>query len=239
MMRASLALAVAAALLATGCETTQERSAQIGRSLGHQGAATGRLHLGAANRGVHVLRSAVVRAGSQSAVAVELSNPGGRAQASFPVLIAVRDAHGRTVYRNDTEGIEPSLQRLALLPAHTSEWWVDNEVLAAAPTSVSVAVGASAAVVPHTTPLITTSGANASASFPGPHVSVTLSNRSASVQHGLAVYAVILDGGRVVGAGRAIVAQLAAHASASVVIPVIGSVDGRTISITAAPGQLG
>ncbi|HEY7966892.1 MAG TPA: hypothetical protein VID68_07680 [Solirubrobacteraceae bacterium] len=239
MIRASLALAAAAALLATACETTQERSALIGRSLGHQSAAAGTLKLGVANRAVRVLRSVVVRAGGQSAVAVELSNPSAVAQVSFPVLITVRDAHGRTVYRNDTAGIEPSLQTFALLPAHASEWWVDNEVLAASPASVGVAVGASAAAaVPRTTPLIATSAASASASFPGPHVSATLTNRSAIAQHALAVYAVILNGGRVVGAGRAIVAELRAGASTAVVIPVIGSVDGRTISLTTAPGQL-
>ena len=86
--------------------------------------------------------------------------------------------------------------------------------------------------------MIATSAVSASASFPGPHVSATVSNRSAIAQRQLAVYAVILHGNSVVGAGRAIVTVLGAHASASVVIPVIGSVDGRTISLTAAPEQL-
>ena len=238
MRRAAAALAVAAALLATGCETTQELSARIGRSLGHQSAAAATLNLGAVNHRVRVLRSVLVRAAGQSAVAVELSNPGASAQAAFPVLIAVRDAEGKTVYRNDAGGIEPSLQHFALLPEHSTEWWVDNEVLAAAPTSVNVAVGASAAAVPSKTPVIATSAVSASASFPGPHVSATVSNRSAIAQRQLAVYAVILHGNSVVGAGRAIVTALGAHASASVVIPVIGSVDGRTISVTAAPEQL-
>jgi hypothetical protein len=238
MRRASLALAAAAALLATGCETTQEKSAEIGRKLGHATAATGTLRAGAANREVRVLRSVLVAAAGQSAVAVELSNTGSSAQVAFPVLIAVHDAHGKTVYRNDTEGIEPSLQSLALLPGHKTEWWVDNEVAGVAPTSVSVAVGASKAAASPTTPLIETSGVSASASFPGPHVSATVSNRSAIAQTQLAVYGVILSGSRVVGAGRAIVAALGAHASVSVVIPVLGSVDGHTISVTAAPEQL-
>ncbi|HLW95397.1 MAG TPA: hypothetical protein VKS25_08480 [Solirubrobacteraceae bacterium] len=240
MRRASLALAAAAALLASGCETTQEQSAKIGRALGHQSAATGTLRVGGANRSVRVLRSVLVGAAGQSAVAVELSNTGARPQASFPILIAVRDAHGKTVYRNDTEGIEPSLQSLSLLPAHASEWWVDNEVLGGAPKSVSVSVGASSGrvAVGGPPPLITTRALSASASFPGPHVSATVSNRSAVAQRQLALYAVVLNGNTVVGAGRAIVVALGAHASTSVVIPVIGSVDGRTISVTTAPGQL-
>ncbi|HEX4033941.1 MAG TPA: hypothetical protein VHX66_05815 [Solirubrobacteraceae bacterium] len=237
-MRRAVALAAAAALLASGCETTQELSARIGRSLGHQSAVAATLKLGAANRQVRVLRSVLLGAAGQSAVAVELSNPAAHAQAAFPVLIAVKNAGGETVYRNDSGGIEPSLQHLALLPAHSTGWWVDNEVLATAPTSVSVAVGASAAAAPSAPPVIATGAVSASASFPGPHVSATVSNRSAIAQRQLAVYVVILHGKSVVGAGRAIVTALGAHASTNVVIPVIGSVDGHTISLTAAPEQL-
>lgn len=238
MRRAAIVLAAALALLATGCETTQELSARIGRSLGHQSAAAATLKLGTANHRVRVLRSVLLGAAGQSAVAVELSNPTASAQAAFPVLIAVKDAGGKTVYQNDSGGIEPSLQHLALLPAHTTEWWVDNEVLAVAPKAVSVAVGAPAVAAPSTTPVIATSAVSASASFPGPHVSATVSNRSAIAQRQLAVYAVILHGTNVVGAGRAVVTALGAHASTSVVIPVIGSVDGATIAVAAAPEQL-
>ena len=42
-----------------------------------------------------------------------------------------------------------------------------------------------------------------------------------------------------VGAGRGIVPALAAGASAQVEIPMVGSVDGSTISLTVAPTDLG
>jgi hypothetical protein len=243
MNRAAAALAAAAAILigASGCETTQELSAKIGRKLGHQSADAGTTSLGAANRTVRVERSALVGSGGQYAVALELTNSGAQAQSDFAVLIDVLDAGGKSVYRNNTKGIEASIQGLSLLPAHATEWWVDNEVLASAgpPTSVSVAVGTSTGSVAATIPLLTTRRVSASDSFPGAHVSATVENRSRVAQSELAVYAVALRGGKVVGAGRGIVAALAPGASAQVEIPMIGSVDGSTIALTVAPTKLG
>jgi hypothetical protein len=243
MTRPAAALAATAAILlcASGCETTQELSAKIGRKLGHQSAVAGTTSLGAANRDVRVERSALLGAGGQYAVALELTNAGAKAQSDFRVLIDVLDAKGRSVYRNDTEGIEASIQQLALLPAHATEWWVDNEVVASGgvPSSVTAAVGASTGAVPAAVPAITTRGVSASDSFPGPHVSATVDNRSTVAQSELAVYAVALHGSSVVGAGRGIVPALAAGASAQVEIPMVGSVDGSTISVTVAPTDLG
>jgi len=243
MSRAAAALAATAAIVigASGCETTQELSAKIGRRLGHQSADAGTTSLGAANRTVRVERSALVGSGGQYAVALELTNAGPQAQSDFAVLIDVLDASGKSVYRNNTKGIEASIQGLSLLPAHATAWWVDNEVLAAAgpPTSVTAAVGASTGSVTATIPVLTTRGVSASNSFPGPHVSATVENRSSVAQSELAVYAVALRGGKVVGAGRGIVAALAAGASAQVEIPMVGSVDGSTISLTVAPARLG
>ncbi len=94
---------------------------------------------------MRVVRTTLLGSGGQYAVALELTNTGAQAQANFAVLIDVLDAKGRSVYRNDTTGIEASIQQLALLPAHTTEWWVDNEVIASGgpPAAVTAAVGAS------------------------------------------------------------------------------------------------
>ena len=240
MRRAAATIAALAAIVlgAAGCETTQSESAKIGRRLGHQSAVAGQTSLGSASRAVHVKRKVLLSAGGSSAVALELVNDSARAQVAFPVLIDVADAAGKSVYRNDTKGIEPSLQQLALLAPHSSAWWVDNEVLAGAPRSVSARIGSSVAKAPAALPQLVTSGVRASASFPGPHVSATVENRSKVAQRELAVYAVVLKGAAVVGAGRAVIAQLAPGARAQVLIPVIGTIDGRTIALTAAPSQL-
>jgi hypothetical protein len=238
--RGAARLAAAAALLlcVCGCETTQELSAKIGRQLGHQSAITGTAKLGTLNAAVRVGRKVLLSSGGQTAVALQLVNASATTQVAFPVLIDVTNAAGRPVYSNGTEGIDISLQQLALLAPHSSAWWVDNEVLATAPKSVSVKLGASTAAAPAAAPEITTTGASASASFPGPHVAVTVTNRSAVAQRELAVYAVLQSGERVVGAGRGVVPALAARASAQLLIPIVGSIDGRTISLTAAPTDL-
>jgi hypothetical protein len=243
MRRAAAALAAAGTLVigAAGCETTQELSAKIGRRLGRQSAIATTTKLGAVNRDVRVIQTALVSGGGETAVAVELTNAGSQAQADFPVLINALDASGHSVYNNDTKGLEPSLQQLALLPAHATAWWVDNNLLASGgvPKTVTVAVGASTQSAPAATPAIATKDVSASASFPGPHVNVTVSNRSAVAQSQLPVYAVALSGGRVVGAGRGIVAALAAGASAQVEIPIVGTVSGSTILLTVPPTGLG
>jgi hypothetical protein len=242
MIRAAAALAAATTIAvgAAGCETTQELSAKIGRKLGHQSAVAGTTKLGAVNRDVRVLRTAVLSGGGETAVAVELTNTGSQTQTDFPVLLDVLDAAGRTVYRNDTQGIEPSLQQLALLPAHATAWWVDNDLLASGgvPKSVRAAIGASTRSAPASVPTIVTKGVSSSNSFPGPHVSVTVENRSTVAQTQLPVYAVALAGGRVVGAGRGIVPALAAGTGAQVLVPIVGTVSGSTISLTIPPTGL-
>ncbi len=241
-MRTAAALAAAAVTVVAlgGCETTQELSAKIGRKLGHQTATVGTTRLGAVNPDVRIAKTVLLSSGGQSVVALELTNTTARTQTDFPVLINVRDAKGTAVYSNDTKGIEASLQQLALLAAHATVWWVDNEVLASGgvPKTVAAAVGASTAGAPASVPRITTADVRASNSFPGPHVGLTVENRSAVGQSQLPVYAVALRGGRVIGAGRGIVPALAAGSSAQVLVPIVGAVAGSTISLTVPPTGL-
>jgi hypothetical protein len=240
MRRRGAAFAAAAAVLLSvaGCETTQEQSAKIGRALGKQSAIAGQTSLGSASRAVRVRTKVLISSGGSTAVALELTNTSAQAQVGFPILIDVADGAGKSVYKNNTSGIEPSLQQLALLAPHATVWWVDNEVLATAPKSVSAQIGASKASAPASIPQIETSRASASASFPGPHVSATVTNRSELAQSELAVYAVILKGGQAVGAGRAVIASLAPGTSTQVLIPVIGAIAGGTIALTSAPTTL-
>ena len=69
---------------------------------------------------------------------MQLTNRGASAQTDVPVTLEVRDAKGASVYRNDTKGIEASLQQIAELPAHATLWWVDDQILATAVPSAVV-----------------------------------------------------------------------------------------------------
>jgi len=242
MRRAAATLAAAGtiAIAVSGCETTQDLSARIGRRLGHQSAVAGTTKLGAVNRYVRVLAATVVSSGGQTAVAVELSNTSAQTQVDFPVQLDVLDAKGRSVYRNNTKGTEPSIQQLALLAPHATVWWVDNEILASGgvPKTVTVALGASTEAPPTGVPGIATAAVSASDSFPGPHVQLTVENRSTIAQAQLAVYAVAVRGGRVVGAGRGIVPVLGAGRRSQVQVPIVGAVDGSTIALATPPTTL-
>jgi hypothetical protein len=242
-MRGAAAALAAAGLIVVGtagCETTQELSARIGRKLGHQSAIAGTTALGAVNGAVRIDRTVLLSAGGQSAVALKLTNTSARTQTAFPVLVDVLDAKGASVYRNNTKGIEASIQHLALLAPHATAWWVDNEVLASGgvPKTVRAQLGAATARAPRSVPQITTQGVSASDSFPGPHVTVTVRNRSAIAQRQLPVYAVALRGEEPTGAGRGIVPTLAAGTSAEVQIPIVGTVRGARIVLTIPPTGL-
>jgi hypothetical protein len=235
MSPATLAAAALAAAALGGCETTQQLSAKLGRGLGRQSAIAGTTTLGGASRAVHVRRSAVL-AGSPGAVALELTNTSARAQSAIPVLIDVTDARGASVYRNDTSGLDPSLQQLAALPGHATAWWVDNEVLpqGGVPHAVSARIGAGGGSARAVTARIVASGVSASSSFPGPHVDATLRNDSNGAVRMIAVYVVALAHGRVVGAGRAAVATLRAGSRAQVEVPMTGTVSKTAIAVTVA-----
>jgi len=233
MRRAAAPLCALVALAASGCETTQQLSAKIGRRLGSQSAIAGTTVIGARNRDVRVDAAALI-AGHPAAVAVELTNRSATAQTDVPVTLDVRDAKGVSVYRNDTKGIESSLQQIAALPGHATRWWVDDQILATGvPSAVTVHVDA-ASVPARTAPTIAASGTSASDAFPGPHLSTTLHNSSRITAHDVAVYAVTIRGGRAVGAGRALVASLAPGARTAVTIPITGVATGTQIELTVA-----
>ena len=235
---AALAATALVTLLASGCQTTQALSAKIGRQLGRQSAVAGTVGIGAASREVRILRAVLVP-GSPAAVALELRNERSHALVGVPVLVDVRDAKGASVYSNDTKGIDSSLQQLALLAPRATAWWVDNEVLASGgvPSTLTARVGAAMASAAAARPLLAAHGVSASASFPGPHVDATLVNSSAVAASRVAVYAVALRNGHVIGAGRGIAAAVAAHTSAPVEVAMTGAVSGATVSLTLAPGR--
>jgi len=232
------ALAAIALVPALGaCESNQERSARIDAQ-GHEQIAGGTVvAIRAPNATVKVRRAVIVRgAGGGSAAAIEL-RAAGRAQANVPVQIDVRDAHGRSVYRNDTLGLQPSLQHLALIAPGRSVWWVDDQLLGAtAPASVRARIGAAHAVarVPH----IALSGVHFETDAAGTYLTGTVHNRSHALQRDVPVFAVAQRGGRVVAAGRALIPKLPATPGPKPVhfrLLFVGSPSGAKVTLTVAP----
>ncbi|MFI5009478.1 MAG: hypothetical protein ACHQDY_04305 [Solirubrobacterales bacterium] len=133
----------ALALGMSACESTESESAKLGREGAKLIAGSATVGLGASNSQVRVGQAVLVQSSGRVAAAVQLTNTGVAPQVNVPVLIDVRGAKGASLYRNDIQGLEPSLQAMPLLGPHRQGWWVDDQVLASAPTSVQVRVGAS------------------------------------------------------------------------------------------------
>jgi hypothetical protein len=254
MARARLLLTAAAfgmlTLALSACESTESESARLGREGAKLIASAGTVGTGGSNPDVRVGQVALVQGSGRTAAAVRLTNVGSGAQLGVPVLIDVRSPTGASVYRNDIQGLEPSLQQMPLLPAHASGWWVDDQVLASGtPSSLKVRIGAARAGSPKATLAggglaggggssygVHISGATlGSEEVAGPYISGSAINRSGAAQHNLPIFAVALRGGRVVAAGRALVPSLAASGAgsrASFRIYLVGSPAGARIELT-------
>jgi hypothetical protein len=162
--------------------------------------------VGPANRDVRVGRAVLVRGGGTLAAVVELRNRGPRAQAGVPLLIDVRDARGKSVYRNDLQGLQPALQHAGLVPGRGRVWWVDDQLLGVTTASrVRARVGRGRALAG--APRVALRGLGYRTDSDGTYLTGRVINRTGRLLRDVPVYAVALRRGRVVAAGRALVAK--------------------------------
>ncbi len=220
------------------CESTESESAKIEREAvlarEHE---PGALKVGTPSRTVRASDVTLLGGGGRGAVALRLTSSSTRAEANVPVLVEVKGKAGKLLYSNQPGGTDTKLQHVALLSPHASAWWVDDQVLINQPSSsVTVRVGsgknakssdASAVSVGHA------GGVSASGTVSG-----ELVNHAHRAQRDVSVYAVALRRGKVVAAGRALVATLAAagkSSSAPFEVRLVGNPAGAKIELTAVP----
>jgi hypothetical protein len=254
------ALVLAAlALLCSGCETTAEKSAKLEKAAKRVALAqqTG-LSITRQSTVVKVTSASVVRGAEGSAAIVTLRNSSAKALRDVPLAITLKDARGSSVYSNDTPGLAKTLTSVALLPAHGEITWIDDQIAARAANSVSANVGEGAAVDDGTNvgegsaaagggggggggaPRLELQGTHL-AEDPGGGVDAegTIVNRSRVEQSELVIYAVARRRGRVVAAGRAVLASLAAGASTPFQIFFVGDPKGAQLQLSVPPTTLG
>jgi hypothetical protein len=237
VLKRALVVVVCGALTVAlaACESTENESATIEREASKsREAEPGALKLGAANKTVRVSDATLISSGGQKAVAVKLTSTAAHDQRQLPVLVEVTAAAGKIAYTNQI-GVEPALQHISQLRAHSSAWWVDDQVLANQTTrAVRVRVGSGKTQSHDSLPLLTAKLANAAPGQSG-SVSGVLVNHSRVAQKKVPVYVVALRGGKVVAAGRALVASLAGRpgASAPFKVTLVGSPAGAKIELTA------
>lgn len=209
---APLPLAVAlagVALVLSGCESTQDKSAKIAAELGPVAQEEG-LRIAERSKDVEVVSTTVLTDANGSAVVVELRNDSKSDLADVPILIDVLDAKGRSVYRNDIPGIEPALAAVPFIPAGGAVAWVHDQVLGTGkPTKVDVTLGADAQRVSGAQPRVSVSEPELEGDpYTGVAAGGLVANESGEAIERLLLYAVARKGGEVVAAGRGAIEPL-------------------------------
>ncbi|HWX74419.1 MAG TPA: hypothetical protein VNZ05_03880 [Solirubrobacteraceae bacterium] len=235
MRRAALLLL---ALALAGCETTAEKSARLEKAskLAAAKRPVARApSLGRASTRVRVLASTIVSGSEGAAAAITLRNDSPRALRGVPLAITLRDAAGHTVFQNFLPGSEGALISVPSIPAHGELTWVDDQLPKVHAASVDVRVG-EARLVPGPLPSLAITGASIGEEPSGGlGASGTIANHSRAAQLHLVLFAVARRGGRVVAAGRAVLPELAAGASAPFHLFFVGDARGAQLQLSAPP----
>jgi hypothetical protein len=230
-------LAATLGLLLAGCESTQQQSARLARAGSQTLAGEKGLVVRAQNRDVRVLATSVLHDANGTAVVVVLRNRAPRPLGTVPVAIDVRGSDGRSVYRNDLPGLDPSLVTATGVPANGELAWVDDQVTpSGTPKRALARVGAERGAAPRRLPRIElTPPRLADDPVTGVEAVGRVTNRSGVEQRRLVVSCVARRGERVVAAGRAIVNRLAPGKSASFHVFFIGDPRGARVTVAAPP----
>ena len=239
MIRAAAPLLVAALAL-SACQTTQELSAQRAKQAKKLVNKKG-LTVGTVNPDVAVGATSIVQDKNGIAAVVELRNTGKVAQAGLPVSIAVTDAKGKPLYRNDVAGLEDSLVSMSLLAKGEDAFWVDNQITAVGkPAKVQARVGAANGKVPAQVPSFAISGVSLESDSGSVFAKGTIVNRSKVAQKRLTIFAVARKGSKIVAAGRGILDALppAGAKATRFTLFFIGNPKGAKLSFSAPPTVL-
>jgi len=240
MTRAAPVVALlAVALVATGCQTTQELSAHRAKNAKKLANQKG-LTITRANPTIKVGATDIVQDANGVAAVVEVHNTGAAAVA-LPVSIAVTDKRGKQLYANDAPGLETSLVSLPYLRKGQRAFWVNNQIPAISGASrvkakIGVGRGAAAAKVPTFAITRVALGSDSS----GGLLKGYIANRSTVEQKRLVISCVARRGGRVVAAGRAIVDRLGAKGTKPQLFRIffIGNPKGAKLTLFAPPTVL-
>lgn len=223
------------ALVCSGCESTQEKSAQLRKLAKHEVLAAQGVTVSGESPSVKVLYSVVVRSSEgTTAVVVGMRDTSPHALELAPIAVKTVDAKGAVTYQNNGPGLEPSLTRVSLITPGRETVWVDDQALGsgvASSASALVGEGKPATAIPK----IAVTGAHLSAEAGSETESGNVANRSSVIQQNLVVYAVARKSAKIVAAGRAVLPEVAAGATAPFQIYFVGPPKGTKVEVSAPP----
>jgi hypothetical protein len=201
--------AVGIALVTTGCQSTQSKSAEIAAELGPVKQEKG-LKISKPSKDVKVVSSTLLTDSAGSVAVVVVRNESNRDLANVPILIDVLDAKGKSVYRNDLPGLEPALTSIPYVEAGKEMTWVHDQVLATGkPKTVEVVVGEGGIPFSGEVPEFTVSEPKVEGDpYSGVVAGGNVENKSGGKVDRLLLYAVARDGDKVIAAGRGAIEKI-------------------------------
>ena len=233
----ALPLAVLAGITLTACQSSQDKAKIIAERA--QAAAPKPLVISKPNKDVKVVNTALISDENGDAIVVELKNESNQMLINLPILIDVRDAKGKTVYKNDTAGLDFALNHVSVIKPNETFFWVNDQVQGQGK-SAKVEVGQPEAKPPSgPLPELAVSPPKPGHDFSGAKVSGTVTDKSKIDQDHLILFAVARSGGHIVAAGRGQIKALKVGARpANYTIYFIGDPTGADVTIQAPPTVL-
>jgi hypothetical protein len=233
-------LLLTTAMLAAGCDSTQEKSAKLAADAEDLAKPEAGLTVTEKSKVVKVAATAVLQDANGAAAVVELRNTGAKPVAAVPVAIEVLGAGGQSLFKNDVAGTEASLVAAAVLRPSERMFWVHDQVVVGdKPASVRAAVGADTKPVAGPVPEIAVSRVKLEKDETSGTAAVgTVENRSQIEQRALVIYAVARKGKRIVAAGRGQVPRLKPGAKAPFTVFFIGDARDGELTLAAPPTVL-
>jgi hypothetical protein len=220
-------------LLASGCQSTQSKSAELAEQAGAASNEKG-LEITRKSREVKVRGVLVLNDRNGTAAVVELTNTGRKTLVDVPIAIDVLE-RGRKVFSNDAPGLEPSLVSVAALSAGESIAWVNDQVFAPG-SKVRATVGATRGGAPRKLPEIHLTAPRLGGDpTSGVAAEGRVTNRSRILQRKLVIYAVARRGRRIVAAGRGQVERLGPGRAVGYQLFFIGNPKGAELELAAPP----
>lgn len=228
------ALAGAGAL--AGCASTQEKAARLRLNSARIVASQSATRVTTPGVAVAVLRTALVSAAGHTAFVVTVGNSGRRAVSDLPISVGYRPRGRHDVYVNAGADLPYFDAHLPAIAGHATLTWVYT-VRRRLPAGVRpfARVGPAPAVPGAALSLPPAIRAEVRAPGAGGRVTVAVRNLSGVPQLQLPVYAVAERDGHPVAAAEQTLAQLAANASQTVRLRLLGAAGRSAVQVQAAP----
>lgn len=241
-VRAAALLAASLPALAgtlSACGSSQSKNEQLAKenkaTLNEKG-----LKIKQASKDVRVLNTTVLEDENGSAAVVTMKSSAKQPLLGVPVAINVLGKKGKSVYRNNAPGLEPSLIGPSIVEPGKPFVWINDQLDPSGPArKLKARIGEARQTVSGPLPKIELSATKLKLDeTSGLYVSGKATNKSKVLQSKLVVYGLAYNGTKVVAAGRGQLDKLRPGKTRNFEIYVIGNPKGARLAVAAPPTSL-